>query len=77
MRFGVLYGKREIQRRYEQTLAFVRDEFIDADNGGWRVKPKPSRARGGSADEQPDAYHMTALHMEALALSRPTPHPRE
>jgi mannose-6-phosphate isomerase len=69
MRFGVLYGKRDMQRRYQQTLDFVREEFVDNTNGGWRIKPKSVCSRSQCTDEQPGAYHMTAMHMEALMLS--------
>ena len=70
MRFAVLYGKKDMWRRYEQTLELVKDEFIDTANGGWRPLAKSACERSACADEQPDAYHMTAMHREALALSK-------
>jgi mannose/cellobiose epimerase-like protein (N-acyl-D-glucosamine 2-epimerase family) len=69
MRFAAAYGKPEMARRYEQTLAFVRNEFIDTGNGGWYLRMKSQCARSPCPDEQPDAYHMTALHREALDLA--------
>lgn len=70
MRFAVLYGKKDLWRRYEQTLELVKDEFIDTANGGWRLSAKSACERSACADVQPDAYHMTAMHQEALALSK-------
>lgn len=69
MRFAALYGKPDMKRRYEQTLAFVREEFIDAGNGGWYPRMKSQCARSPCPDEQPDAYHMAGLHREALDLA--------
>ena len=69
MRYAALYGKPEMKRRYEQTLALVQDEFIDAKNGGWFVMSPNACAHQTCPDEQPDAYHMTAMHREALALA--------
>ena len=68
MHFAAVYGKPDMRRRYEQTLGFVRDEFIDATNGGWYPRMKSQCARSPCPDEQPDAYHMTAMHREALDL---------
>ncbi len=69
MRYASLYGKPDIARRYEQTLALVRTQFIDADNGGWYPLAKSECARRACPDEQPDAYHMTGMHREALKLA--------
>ena len=69
MHLAATYRKPEMARRYEQTLTFVRNEFIDAGNGGWYLRMKSQCARSPCPDEQPDAYHMTALHREALDLT--------
>jgi mannose/cellobiose epimerase-like protein (N-acyl-D-glucosamine 2-epimerase family) len=69
MRFAARYGKPDMKRRYEQTLAFVREEFIDTANGGWYPRMKSQCARSPCPDEQPDAYHMVGLHREALDLA--------
>jgi len=69
MHYAALYGKSDMKRRYEQTLTLIRDEFIDAKNGGWFVMTKSACARQSCPDEQPDAYHMTTMHREALALA--------
>jgi hypothetical protein len=69
MHFAALYGKLDMKRRYEQTLAFVQDEFIDAKNGGWYPQPRSVCARQSCADEQLEPYHMTGMHREALELA--------
>ena len=34
-RLANLDGKKDMWRRYEQTLKLVQDQFIDKANGGW------------------------------------------
>jgi cellobiose epimerase len=65
--------KTDLWRRYEQTLALVREQFMDAERGGWTLAPRKQCQQGGCPDEQPDPYHMTAMHMAAI---RSAPAPR-
>jgi mannose/cellobiose epimerase-like protein (N-acyl-D-glucosamine 2-epimerase family) len=58
-------GKKEMWRRYDQTLALVRDQFID-ERGGWFFSLKKKCREGGCPEEQPDPYHMTGMHMAAM-----------
>ena len=69
MHFAALYGKPDMKRRYEQTLAFVQSAFVDTANGGWYPRMKSQYARSPCPDEQPDAYHTTAMHREAMDLA--------
>ncbi|MFM8333841.1 MAG: AGE family epimerase/isomerase [Candidatus Methylumidiphilus sp.] len=69
MHFMVVRGKTGLRPRYEQTLQYVTDEWIDDVNGGWLGQPKSVCATAGCAGDQPDPYHMTAMHMEALELA--------
>jgi mannose-6-phosphate isomerase len=69
MHYAALYGKPDMKRRYEQTLTLVKDEFIDAKNGGWYPMTKSACLHQSCADEQPEPYHMTAMHREALELA--------
>ena len=62
-------GKSDTWRRYEQTLVFVQEQFIDKEYGGWYLKPKRVCARGGCTAEQIEPYHMTALHLAAMELA--------
>jgi len=69
MHFMVMRGKKSLRPRYEQTLQYVADEWIDPLNGGWLMKPKRVCATADCPNEQPDVYHMTAMHREALELA--------
>jgi len=69
MHYAALYGKPDMKRRYDQTLALVQDEFIDAKNGGWFAMAKSACAHQTCADEQFEPYHMTGMHREALDLA--------
>jgi len=55
--------RRELWRRYEQTLGLVQKQFIDTRNGGWHDRACPD---GGCTDEQPEPYHMVSLHRAAM-----------
>lgn len=59
-------GRKDMWRRYEQTIDLVRAQFIDPINGGWY--PRSRKQCGGCPDDQPDPYHMTGMHYAALAL---------
>lgn len=59
-------GRQDLWRRYDQTLALVREQFIDAERGGWTFAPRKQCLQGGCPDEQPDPYHMAAMHMAAI-----------
>lgn len=70
MRYLMGHGRTDLRAPFEATLAFVRAEFLDEENGGWYASPKSDCARSACADEQPDVgYHIVAMHMEALALA--------
>lgn len=60
-------GRKDMWRRYEQTVDLVRAQFIDSVNGGWY--PRARKQCGGCPDDQPDPYHMTGMHSAALALA--------
>ena len=65
-------GHKDSWRRYEQTLALVRDQFIDKQNGGWYVKSHAQCQRSSCPDEQPEPYHMTGMHQAALRMANET-----
>ena len=62
-------GQKDMWRRYEQTLALVREQFIDKQNGGWYVKSYAQCQRSSCPDEQPEPYHMTGMHQAALSMA--------
>ncbi|XHS79303.1 AGE family epimerase/isomerase [Burkholderiaceae bacterium UC74_6] len=64
--------RRELWRRYEQTLDLVRKQFVDTQHGGWQSNAC-SAGGGQCPDEQPEPYHMVSLHLAALAEAGFTP----
>lgn len=64
--------KKDLWRRYDQTLALVRDQFIDTERGGWYIGPKKKCLEGRCTEEQPDPYHMTSMHMAAIQWAQST-----
>lgn len=63
-------GKQDLWRRYEQTLGFVREQFIDAERGGWNFASKKQCNQSGCPQDQLDPYHMTGMHMAALQAAQ-------
>ena len=65
---ATLSKKKDMWRRYEQTLKLVQEQFVDKANGGWHDK---ACARGGcTSGEQVDPYHMTAMHAFAIEWAK-------
>lgn len=58
--------RRELWRRYEQTLELIQQRLVDAQQGGWR--PGVQCRDKVCEDEQPDPYHMVRMHRTALRL---------
>ncbi|MDM4768448.1 AGE family epimerase/isomerase [Pelomonas sp. SE-A7] len=56
-------GRKELWRRYDQTLGLIRDELVDPQQGGWL--PGVCK-RSGCEDVQPDPYHMLGMHLAAI-----------
>ncbi|MFZ4704103.1 MAG: AGE family epimerase/isomerase, partial [Candidatus Methylumidiphilus sp.] len=69
MHFLIVRKQYGLKPRYEQTLAYVQNEWIDNVNGGWFMKPKSICTESGCPDEQPDGYHMTSMHSEGIELA--------
>lgn len=59
-------GRTDLWRRYEQTLALVKSQVVDAEQGGWRAADALPCKTGSCRDEQPEPYHMVRLHQTAL-----------
>jgi cellobiose epimerase len=62
-------GRNDLWRRYEQTQGLIKDQLVDAEQGGWRAAYALPCKSGGCRDEQPDPYHMVRLHQAALQLA--------
>jgi cellobiose epimerase len=69
---AVASDKKDLWRRYDQTLALVREQFIDAEHGGWYFGLKKKCLEGGCPPEHPDPYHMTSMHMAAIQWAQST-----
>lgn len=63
MMSATLNKKKDMWRRYEQTLKLVQEEFVDKTNGGWHDR---ACARGDCNGDQVEPYHMVALHAFAI-----------
>lgn len=64
-------NRRDLWRRYEQTQALVKDQFIDKVNGGWKFSGKRTCDSGRCGSEQPEPYHMLGMHLTVLNLVKP------
>lgn len=67
---AVVRKRTDLAAYITQMTDLVRSEFVDAENGGWRFYSRAECNRSTCPNLQPDGYHMTALHMEALRLKR-------
>ncbi|GAB3252331.1 AGE family epimerase/isomerase [Chitinimonas naiadis] len=70
MRFAVWHERDDLWGRISQLTEYIRSEFVDADNGGWYAHPASQcRKTPACLTQQPDGYHMVALHREAIRLT--------
>ena len=60
--------RRELWRRYDQTLGLIRKQLIDNKHGGWYGAVCKN---DDCSDNQPEPYHMTSLHRAALQAATP------
>ncbi|MFG6467043.1 AGE family epimerase/isomerase [Roseateles sp. BYS87W] len=61
-------SRNDLWRRYEQTLTLIKEQLVDAEQGGWRLADALPCKSGGCRDQQPDPYHMVRLHQAALKI---------
>ena len=69
MHFLVIRHKTDLNSRYEQTLKYVNNEWIDHANGGWYNKPKSICIQLECPNTQIDPYHMIIMHSEGIDLA--------
>lgn len=67
MTTATIMRQNDMWRRYEQTIALIRDQFVDPINGGWYSRSR--KQCGGCPDDQPDPYHMISMHRAALSFA--------
>lgn len=70
MHHATLRGRSDRWARVTQMTEFIQTELLDQENGGWFSAATAECHRGLCADLQPDGYHMTALHYEAIRLAK-------
>ena len=69
LRYEVAHDRADLRAVYDQTLAFVRAEFLDQDNGGWTPRPRPECLKDACKHQADVGYHIVAMHVDALRLS--------
>ena len=69
MHHAAIRGRTDLWGRVTQMTELIHTEFLDQENGGWFDATKSECRKGHCSDRQPDGYHMTALHYEAIRLS--------
>lgn len=65
---AAIRGRSDLWGRVTQQTEFIRMEFLDNQNGGWHNLALSDCRKGSCPDRQPDGYHMTALHLEAIRI---------
>ena len=76
MHYATVRGQTDRWTPYRETLSLIQREFADTKNGGWY--PSPVSQCPDTPCTLPQAgygYHVTAMHMEALALTQECPPP--
>lgn len=66
-------GRNDLWRRYEQTLGFVKEQLVDAEQGGWRQADILPCSTGACRDEQANPFPMARLHQAALRMAGALP----
>lgn len=69
MHHAAVRGRDDLWGRVTQLTDYIRSEFLDEKNGGWTPAPRNSCEKSGCPDRQPDGYHMTTMHLEAIRLA--------
>jgi mannose/cellobiose epimerase-like protein (N-acyl-D-glucosamine 2-epimerase family) len=83
-RYAALHGRNDLWPYYDKTLAYIKENFIDTQFGGWYDQNVPGWTRGtlaewtfrayvkGSQDANEfDAFHQSSMYKNLLALSQP------
>lgn len=80
-RYAILHGRSDLWPYFDQTLAFVKKNFLDTEYGGWYegvIPGSPREALGdraylkGAVDgPELGSYHQTTMFTDLLHLSEP------
>ena len=69
MHHAAIRGRSDLWGHVTQQTEFIRTEFLDRSNGGWLNGSASECRKGSCQDRQPDGYHMTAMHQEAIRIA--------
>lgn len=69
MHHAAIRGRNDLWGLVTQLTEYIRTEFLDGSNGGWLDASASECRKGRCQDRQPDGYHMTAMHQEAIRIA--------
>ena len=71
MHYAALRGREDLWEPFAQSLAFVKEHFLDAEYGGWYGSYEPGRGpvRRDKGSTWKVGYHAAGMHAEALRLT--------
>lgn len=73
MHHAATRGRSDLWGRVTQLTEYIRSDFLDPENGGWRERRASDCLKDRCQDQQPDGYHMVAMHAEALRITGRVP----
>lgn len=69
MHHAAIRGRSDLWGQVTRLTEYIRAEFLDKNNGGWFETGATECRKEGCRDRQPDGYHMTAMHQEAMRIA--------
>lgn len=69
MHHAAIRDRSDLWGRVTQMTEYIRSEFLDEKHGGWYIGGVTECRKNRCSDRQPDGYHMTALHQEAIRIA--------
>jgi cellobiose epimerase len=67
---AAIHGRCDLWGRITELTELIHTERLDKQNGGWyNLTLSECRQQQSCRDQQPDGYHMTALHQEAIRIA--------
>jgi len=72
MHFAVLHNRDDLWLPLEQTIVFIKSNFVDPEYGGWYSSREPniSPLHQPKGDEWKLDYHVVGMCMEAVQHGR-------
>lgn len=63
-------NRADLWRRYDQTRELIDKEFVDPQNGGWRLGDRKTCILRNCSTDQVEPYHMVGMHVTAINLAK-------